>query len=1155
MDRLAFPDKGRDSELRAALAERILVMDGAMGTQLQAAGLKPEDFGAPEREGCNELLVLTRPDLVMAVHERYLEAGADIIETNSFGAIRHVLAEYGAAEQVSDINQAAARLAAEAAKRHSRPGRPRFVAGSMGPGTKAITLTGGITFSEVSAAHAEQAHGLMAGGADLLLLETQQDTLNVKASLCGIADCFQRLGRSIPVVLSVSVEASGTMLGGQTAEALADSVAHWGLSGLGLNCATGPELMADHVRTLSDLHAGAVFCYPNAGLPDEDGRYGESPTDFARKLERFCREGWVNVVGGCCGTTPEHIRAVAGMAAAHRPRRRTPRPRWAISGLESLTVEEEKRPILVGERANVIGSRLFKEMIVKEDFAAAAEVGRRQVRGGAQILDVCLANPDRDELRDMSRLLERLAAGVRVPIMIDSTDAAVIEAALQRCPGKCMINSTNLEDGEARFAAVAPLVRRYGAALVVGTIDEDKTRGMALTRERKLAIAQRSHELLTKKYGIPEQDLYFDCLVFPVATGDGKYYGSAAETVAALRLIKTALPGCKTVLGLSNVSFGLPPTGREVLNAVFLHRCVEAGLDLAIVNTEKLARYAALDAAEKRLAEDLLDWKGPGDKTYPEGFDAAAAFTAHFRKARPLAPAPDRRVLPAEDRVRLAVVTALREHLESDLQELLGRMAPLAIINGPLMAGMAEVGRLFADNQLIVAEVLQCAEVMKAAVSLMEPHLASQKSASRGKVALATVKGDVHDIGKNLVHIILQNNGYEVIDLGIKASSEQILEGLRRHQPQALGLSGLLVRSCQEMALTAEDLAHAGLDIPIVAGGAALSARFVANKIAPRYRGPVFHAKDAMAGLAILNGLSDPDKRAACVDRNRKEQEHLRAAAAATPAPPPAEAPAATRSVIQHAQPTPRPPDWDLHLMEYPDLDEISRSLDLQRLYGKHLGLKGDVAGWFEQHDPKAEELRKNVMNIQAQARKQGLLRPRAAYRFFSCQSQGDGILLYPSPDDGTLSARLDFPRQSGGEKLCLSDFIAPKSSGQLDCLALFVVTCGAGIREAAAQYRQSGEYLKSHVVSVLALETAEACAEILHRRIRAVWGIGQRGERFSFGYPSCPDLKPQTVLLSLLDSRRSVGVTLTENLMMDPEASVSGMVLHHPDARPFSAA
>ncbi|HVE12415.1 MAG TPA: homocysteine S-methyltransferase family protein, partial [Elusimicrobiota bacterium] len=599
------------ADIKELLSRRILVLDGAMGTQLQAAALTAADFGGPELEGCNENLVLTRPDVISGVHARYFEAGADIASTNTFGGIRHVLAEYGLQDKVRELNAAATRLAKAEASRFSTPDKPRFTAGALGPGTKTISVTGGIAFDEVRRNYAEAAEGLLEGGADLVLLETQQDTLNIKASILGLHDAFGRAGRSLPVVLSVSIETMGTMLGGQTAEALAVSVEHFDLLALGLNCATGPDFMTDHLRTLAGLARLPTICYPNAGLPDEHGKYNETPEMVARKVARFAEHGWVNIVGGCCGTTPEHIRAVAAAVAAAKPRAIPTARRSMVSGLEGLTLEASRRPYLVGERTNVIGSKLFKDLIVKEGHEEASEIGRRQVRNGAHILDVCLANPDRDEKTDMIRFLDFLTKKVKAPLMIDSTDAAVIEEALKRSPGKAIINSVNLEDGEERFEAVVPLARAYGAALVVGTIDEDKQAGMGVTRERKLAIARRSFDLLTRKYGVAAEDLYFDPLVFPCATGDKNYFGSAVETIEGIRLIKEALPAAKTVLGISNVSFGLPAAGREVLNAVFMHHCVQAGLDLAIVNSEKLARYSTMPAEEKKLADDLLAFLTP----------------------------------------------------------------------------------------------------------------------------------------------------------------------------------------------------------------------------------------------------------------------------------------------------------------------------------------------------------------------------------------------------------------------------------------------------------------------------------------------------------------------------------------------------------------
>src|SRR6059058_4512111 len=680
------------TRLRALLAERIVVLDGATGTYLQGRDLGAADFGGPEYEGCNEHLVLTRPDVVRDMHEGYLAAGADLIETDTFGGTRIVLAEYGLETKVREINAAAARLAREACARFETADRPHFVAGSMGPGTKTISVTGGITFDEVAAAFAEQTVGLVEGGADVLFLETQQDTLNVKAALLGIDRGFADAGRVLPIVLSVSIESMGTMLAGQSIEAAYVSVAHRDLLAMGMNCATGPDFMTDHLRTLAQISRFPVSCFPNAGLPDEEGRYNETPELFVRKVERFLAEGWVNIIGGCCGTTAEHVRALVELASRYRPRTAAPVRRTVVSGIEVLPIEDDRRPVIVGERTNVIGSRKFKELVVGGDLDQAAEIGRRQVRGGAQVLDVCLANPDRDELADMTAFLDVLTRKVKVPLMLDSTDHRVLEQSLERCQGKAIINSINLEDGEERFEKVVPLIHRYGAAVVVGCIDEHKQRGMAVTRQRKLEIAERSHRLLTEKYGVAEEDIIFDALVFPVGTDDQNYVGAGAETVEGVRLIKEALPRTKTVLGISNVSFGLPTAGREILNSVFLYHCVRAGLDLAIVNAEKLERYPSIPEEERRLAEDLIFWRGA---------DPVAAFAAYFRE-RKKAPATAIRALPLDERLARYIVEGSRDGLIADLNEKLKEAAPLDIVNGPLMRGMDEVGRLFGDNQLIV---------------------------------------------------------------------------------------------------------------------------------------------------------------------------------------------------------------------------------------------------------------------------------------------------------------------------------------------------------------------------------------------------------------------------------------------------------------------
>src|SRR6058998_1990561 len=606
---------GRMSRLRQALLERILVLDGAMGTMLQAANLSAADFGGPQYEGCNEHLNLTRPDVVAGVHRAYRHAGADLICTNTFGCAPYVLAEYGLGERAHEIALAGARIAREAAGEG-------FVVGAMGPGTRSITVTRNVTFDDVRAAYALQANALVEGGVDALLLETQQDTLNLKASALGVRDALAAAGADRPLMVSATIEPMGTMLAGHGVEALYVALQHLGLFSIGLNCATGPEFMTDHLRSLAAIATCWTSVYPNAGLPDERGQYGETPQSLALKLARFVDERWVNLVGGCCGTTPEHIRAIARLVAGKPPRVPATAEPQGVSGIEVLYPGDDNRPVFVGERTNVIGSRKFKELVVADRFEDAAEIGRAQVRASAQVLDVCLANPDRDEAADMDRFMRELTRRVKVPLMIDSTDGAVLELALRHCQGKAIVNSINLEDGEERFERVAPLLRAYGAAVVVGCIDENKQQGMAVSRQRKLAIAERSYRLLTEQYGLAARDLIFDPLVFPVGTGDVNYVGSAVETIEGVRLIKGRFPEAKTILGISNVSFGLPPAGREVLNGVFLYHCTKAGLDYAIINTERLERYPSIPEEERRLAEDLL---------YGRGADPVAAFAAHFR--------------------------------------------------------------------------------------------------------------------------------------------------------------------------------------------------------------------------------------------------------------------------------------------------------------------------------------------------------------------------------------------------------------------------------------------------------------------------------------------------------------------------------------------
>jgi 5-methyltetrahydrofolate--homocysteine methyltransferase len=1146
------------NELERLSSEKILILDGATGTALQKMNLTAGDFGGPALEGCNENLVLTKPSAISTVHESYLNAGADIIETNSFGSTPLVLAEYGLSAQAAEISRASARLAKEMAMKYSTPSKPRFVAGSVGPTTKSLSLTGGVTFDQLVDTFRVQGIGLLEGGVDLFLVETAQDSLNIKAALIGLDRAMAEAGRRVPVSVSATIELMGTTLGGQGIEALYYSFQQRNLFTFGINCATGPDFMTDHIRTLSEICRWGVSCYPNAGLPDEEGRYNETPEMIAKKLERFADNGWVNLLGGCCGTTPEHIRLIAQMAEGKQPRRQSSVSRFSLSGLDPLVVTEEMRPVSVGERTNVIGSRKFKEMIVAGQFEEASEIGRRQARAGAQIIDACLANPDRNELADIVEFLGFLTKKVKTPVMIDSTDTAVMEAALKLCPGRSVINSINLEDGEERFERVTRLLRDYGAAVVVGCIDEDKRQGMAVTRERKLAVARRSFDLLTIKYGLFPEDIVFDPLVFPAATGDKNYIGSARETVEGVRLIKETFPRCKTILGISNISFGLPESGREVLNAVFLHECVQAGLDFAIVNAEKLARYATVPKEEVALAQSVLF------ATPEESRTAVEVFTAHFRGKASIQKAPPVRLGTPEERIAQNVIEGSKEGLLADLDALLQGerpMVPLDIVNGPLMKGMDAVGKLFAKNEMIVAEVLQSAEVMKAAVAHLEPKMSKADMAARGTLLLATVKGDVHDIGKNLVHIILKNNGFKIVDLGIKCPPEDLIRAVKEHKPDMVGLSGLLVKSAQQMVATAEDMRNAGIQLPVLVGGAALSEKFTSTKISLAYGGDVFYAKDAMSGLDLANRLMEKGARETLVTANRARQTQLREGASS-----PVTATAVPPAVISHDDDPPLPPDLKLHVLDDFRVEDIFRYINPVMLYGKHLGLRGTLKKLLDAGDEKATKLHRDITELQGEILAQGLLKPRATWRFYSAQSEGNSLHVFETPTHAEPVMTFAFPRQSAGEGLCLSDFVRSASTGKRDFVGFFIVTCGQGILDLSRQWMEKGDYLKSHAVQSIAIESAEAFAELLHERLRAMWGFPDaptlslserfqakyRGLRVSFGYPACPALEDQVKLFQLL-TPKSIGVTLTENYMMEPEATVSALVFHHPLARYFT--
>ncbi|GGA24929.1 methionine synthase [Paenibacillus physcomitrellae] len=1136
--------------LEARMKDKILILDGAMGTMIQQENLSPQDFGGENLDGCNEMLVLTRPDVITRIHEQYLEAGADLIETNTFGATSVVLAEYDIPEKAREINLAAAKLAVEAVRKYSTEEQPRYVAGALGPTTKTLSVTGGVTFSQLVESYEEQAVALIEAGVDALLLETSQDTLNVKAGSIGIRQAFSKTGTKLPIMISGTIEPMGTTLAGQNIESFYVSLEHLQPVSVGLNCATGPEFMRDHIRTLSDMSKTAVSCYPNAGLPDENGHYHESPSSLARKIGAFAEQGWLNIAGGCCGTTPEHIKALAEELAAYSPRPVAGEHPPAVSGIEPVYIEADNRPYMVGERTNVLGSRKFKRLIVEGKYEEASEIARAQVKNGAQVIDVCVQDPDRDETVDMREFLELVVKKVKVPLMIDTTDAEVIDLALQYCQGKSIINSINLEDGEEKFERVTPLIHKYGAAVVVGTIDE---RGQAITREDKLEVAKRSHDLLVNKYGLKAEDLIFDPLVFPVGTGDEQYIGSAKETVEGIRLIKQVLPECHTILGISNVSFGLPEAGREVLNSVFLYECTKAGLDYAIVNTEKVERYASIPEEERRLAEELI---------YNTNDETLAAFVAAFRNKK-VEKKEKVMNLSLEERLASYIVEGTKEGLIPDLDEALGRYTALEIINGPLMKGMEEVGRLFNNNELIVAEVLQSAEVMKASVAHLENFMEKNETSVKGKILLATVKGDVHDIGKNLVEIILANNGYQIVNLGIKVPPEGIIEAYRKEKVDVIGLSGLLVKSAQQMVTTAQDLRNAGIDVPIMVGGAALTRKFTKNRIRPEYDGMVVYAKDAMDGLDLANKLMNPEAREKLRLEMEAEQESDNAKPE-TPALP--ELTRAVRSHISVDAPVYIPPDLEQHVLKNYPLGHIIPYVNMQMLLGHHLGLKGNVEQLIASGDPKATQLKETVDQVLYEAVTDGIIQAHAMYRFFPAQSRGNDILIYDPKDMSKVLKTFSFPRQRVAPYLCLADYLKPVESGTMDYVGFLVVTAGKGIREKSEEWKQQGEYLRFHVLQSTALEVAEGMAERLHHMMRDTWGFpdpqdmtmkqrhGARyqGIRVSFGYPACPDLEMQQPLFELMNPGE-IGVELTEGFMMEPEASVSAMVFSHPEAQYFN--
>jgi 5-methyltetrahydrofolate--homocysteine methyltransferase len=1155
------------SRLLETLADRVLFYDGAMGTQLQARELTAEDFGGKRYEGCNDVLSLTRPDVVEAVHAAYFEAGADAVETNSFQASRVRLEEWGLAERTLEVNRAAAAIARRVADRfESADGRPRFVAGSIGPSgmlpSSEDPELGRMSLADLRPVFAEQARGLIEGGADVVILETCQDMLEMKAQILGVRDAIAATGRAVPVQCSVTLDPSGRMLLGTDIRGALATLEALRVDLIGLNCSTGPDLMRDSIRWLGQNASTPIHCIPNAGLPVNDGGsafYPMLPAPMAETLREFVVEHGVNIVGGCCGTTPDHIRALVAAIGRRAPAPRPGRGPWSVSsGMTATTLRQEPAPMIIGERLNTQGSRKVKQLVLEDRLEELIPIARGQVEGGAHALDVCLALTERtDELEQMRRLVRRLALSVEAPLCIDSTEPAVIEAALAAYPGCAIVNSINLENGHERVDAVMPLVARYGAAVIALTIDEQ---GMAKTAERKLEVARRIHGIVTGEYGLPPELLIFDALTFTLATGDAEFTRSGLETIEGIRRIKAALPGVLTSLGVSNVSFGLGREARAVLNSVFLYHCVQAGLDMAIVNPNDITPYAEIGEEDRRLADDLVFDRDP---------QALARYIAHFEGRTPGTRARDEaaqeEAMTVEEKLRFQILHRKPAGIEALVDEAVGRQDAVTVLNTVLLPAMKEVGDRFGAGELILPFVLQSAEVMKKAVARLETYLERHEDVSKGRVVLATVYGDVHDIGKNLVKTILGNNGYTVFDLGKQVPISTILDKAREVDASAIGLSALLVSTSRQMPVCVAELHRAGLRVPLLIGGAAINRNF--GRRAALVDGEVFYApgvfycKDAFEGLETMDALLDGERGPLLRERIRREAFEFRTRAGEQEAQA-RDSAARQRDFkvrVDRDVPIPAPPFWGARVTPAAEVDweGMFAGMDLKTLYRLHWGARGSGP---ETDRLIREDFEPRRLALQREARAQGWLEPRAVYGYFPCQSEGQALVVYDPAGfaPGSLSprgkleerVRFEFPRQTEREGLCLADYFVPRESSRFDVVAFQVVTVGGGADELRERLDAEGAYAQALFTHGLAVAAAEGLAEWHHRRIRAELGLeGERGKRYSPGYSACPDLADQGRIFKLLDPAATVGVTLTSAWQLVPEASTSAIIVHHPAA------
>jgi 5-methyltetrahydrofolate--homocysteine methyltransferase len=1144
------------------LKEKVVIFDGAMGTNIQAYNLSADDFAG--KEGFNDYLSITKPDVIREIHEGFLKVGVDALETNTFGSNRLKLAEYGLADKVREINTAAVMIARELAQKYSTTDFPRFVVGSMGPTGKLPASEdpdlGNISVDELESIYYEQALALIEAGVDVLLVETSQDILEMRAAVFGCHRARSEKNPAVAIQAQTTLDTSGRMLLGTDIGSVLATFSKLPIDVIGLNCSTGPQEMKDSVRYLGQYSPFPISTIPNAGLPENRGGhafYPLKPEGLAAALKEFVEEFGVGVVGGCCGSTHEHMRQVVAAIGKRPPKKRKVTPSNNLSSMiKAVSLDQDPKPLIVGERINSQGSRKIKQLLLADDYEGIVSIARGLAENGAHVLDVCVAMTERvDEKEQMRRVVKKLALGVDTPLMVDSTEPDVVEQALKSFPGRAIVNSINLEGDGGRVKKYCPLVKRYGAAVVALTIDDlyyDKSRpqekGMAKTAARKLEVAKKIAEICKKEYGIGAEDIFFDALTFTLATGDEEFRNSAVETLEGVRLIKKEIPGARTSLGISNLSFGLSKSAREVLNSVFLYHAVKAGLDMAILNPADIKPYAIIPDEERKLADDLVFNRDP---------QALARLIEHFAGKAPSesqAAADPTQGMTAEQKVHWKIVNRKGEGIDQDLTEVLKQKSAVETLNQVLLPAMKEVGEKFGSGELILPFVLQSAEVMKKAIAFVEPFLDKSNAASKGKIVLATVYGDVHDIGKNLVKTLLSNNGYTVFDLGKQVPVSAILAKAQEVKADAIGLSALLVSTSKQMPVCVQELNKMGLSYPVLVGGAAINRRYAHRMSFPQeekfYEPGVYYAKDAFEGLEILNTLADPGKSEVFRAKIKEEAIRSKASGFGEGQKPEETKPESFASTVKPAAHIPPFPFTGPSVIEKVPLREVWPLLDLVQLYKLNWGIKTrDPEEYKRLIETRFEPLR---LKMQEEIMAKNSFEPKLVYGFFHANSIDNDLLIYD--EKGMVLERFHFPRQKVGKYLCLSDYIRPVSSGEKDVVAFQVVTVGDKASRVAEELSKEDKFTESYYLYGLAVQTAEALAEWLHRHIRREWGLrADQGKRYSPGYPACPDHSDQVKLFKLLDVEKKIKVTLTKAFMMVPEQSTSAMVLHHPDCEYFA--